>query len=88
MEPVLGGPRGYALHQQPVGTPDVEERPVAIHRRNNGTPGPLPTRLVPTIPRAPTGIFGLQVSAFEQSPSLFVIVAIVAVQRPRPPSPT
>jgi len=46
-----------ALHQQPVGITDIQERPITDHRRDNRTPGHLPTPLVTTKSRTPARIF-------------------------------
>src|SRR5688572_179103 len=70
------GPRGQALHQQPVGAADVEEGSVTVYRRDDRTPCSLPAGPVPVKPRSSARVTRLEVSPLQQSTSLPVITVV------------
>ncbi len=81
------GPRGQALHQQPVGASDVEEGTVSAYRRDDGTSGSLPASLVATKPRFSAWITRLEVSPLQQNTSPLKVSVVVDVRQFRSSRP-
>jgi hypothetical protein len=83
--PLFGGPCGEALHQQSVCAAHVQESPIPVYRRDDGTSGSFPAGLITPKPRSCAWITSFEVSLLEQGAGLFV-VSVIFVRQFCPPT--